>query len=103
MKNRNKKYGVVKTIMTMNIEMDRKKDVVLIKNDVDKMSEEYIRNMIELIEKENQQIKDRYYGLNTPIINTSNRTFVDLVKKFFAKLREKMVLSVDDTVLKNRA
>ena len=49
MKNRNKKYGVVKTIMTMNIEMDRKKDVVLIKNDVDKMSEEYIRNIMDLI------------------------------------------------------
>lgn len=63
--------------------MENKKDVILIKNNIDKLSEEDIRKLIKIIEEENQQMKDLYYAFNTPIANTRQRTFKDLVKKFF--------------------
>ena len=49
MKKRNKKTNARAIITTQNVGMERKKDVVLIKNNVDKMSEEDIKNLIKLI------------------------------------------------------
>ena len=98
MKKRNKKTNARAIITTQNVGMERKKDVVLIKNNVDKMSEEDIKNLIKLIEKENQQMKDMYYALNTPIVNTRQRTFKDLVKKFIHRVVEIFDLRVEGVV-----
>ena len=54
----------------------------------DKLSEEDIRKLIKIIEEEKQQMKDLYYAFNTPIANTRQRTFKDLVKKFFFRARD---------------
>ncbi len=102
MKKKNKKNHVRIIVTSPNIEMENKKDVILIKNNVDKLSEEDIEKMLEMIEKENQQIKSKYFALNTPIANTRQRTFRDLVKIFFSRVKDIFDLRVENIVSKNR-
>ena len=47
-------------------------------------------------------MKDMYYALNTPIVNTRQRTFKDLVKKFIHRVVEIFDLRVEGVVSKNR-
>ena len=88
MKKNNKKVNTKSVIANKKVMMEKKKDVILIKNDIDRMSEKDIRDLIELIEKENQQMRDIYYAFNTPIMNVRQRRFVDLVKEFFCRVRK---------------
>lgn len=88
MKKKNKRSNTRINVTTLNVEMENKKDVILIKNNFDKLSEEDIRKLIKIIEEEKQQMKDLYYAFNTPIANTRQRTFKDLVKKFFFRARD---------------
>lgn len=102
MKKKNKRSNTRINVTTLNVEMENKKDVILIKNNVDKLSEEDIRKLIKTIEEENQQMKDLYYAFNTPIANTRQRTFKDLVKKFFFRARDIYDLRVENVLSKNR-
>lgn len=102
MKKKNKRSNTGINVTTLNVEMENKKDVILIKNNVDKLSEEDIRKLIKIIEEENQQMKDLYYAFNTPIANTRQRTFKDLVKKFFFRARDIFDLRVENVLSKNR-
>ena len=102
MKKKNKRNNIKISVIAPNIEMENKKDVILIKNNVDKLSEDDIKKLIEIIEKENQHMKDMYFAFNTPVVSTRQRTFRDLVKKFFARAREKFDLRTEDIILKNR-
>ena len=102
MKKLNKRSNTWINVTTLNVEMENKKDVILIKNNVDKLSEEDIRKLIKIIEEENQQMKDLYYAFNTPIANTRQRTFKDLVKKFFFRARDIFDLRVENVLSKNR-
>ena len=88
MKKKNKRSNTRINVTTLNVEMENKKDVILIKNNFDKLSEEDIRKLIKIIEEEKQQMKDLYYAFNTPIANTRQRIFKDLVKKFFFRARD---------------
>lgn len=102
MKKKDKKNNARIIVTAQNIEMDNKKDVILIKNNVDKLSEEDIKKLLEMIEKENQQMKNMYFAFNTPIANTRQRTFRDLVKKFFSRVKDIFDLRVENIVSKNR-
>lgn len=102
MKKKNKRSNTRINVTTLNVEMENKKDVILIKNNFDKLSEEDIRKLIKIIEEENQQMKDLYYAFNTPIANTRQRTFKDLVKKFFFRARDIFDLRVENVLSKNR-
>lgn len=102
MKKKNKRSNTRINVTTLNVEMENKKDVILIKNNFDKLSEEDIRKLIKIIEEENQQMKDLYYAFNTPIANTRQRTFKDLVKKFFFRARDLFDLRVENVLSKNR-
>ena len=55
---KNKKNKARIIVTTQNVEMENKKDVILIKNNIDNLSEEDIKKLIRIIERENQQIKD---------------------------------------------
>ncbi len=102
MKKKDKKNNARIIVTAQNIEMDNKKDVILIKNNVDKLSEEDIKKLLEMIEKENQQMKNMYFAFNTPIANTRQRTFRDLVMKFFSRVKDIFDLRVENIVSKNR-
>ena len=99
---KNKKNKARIIVTTQNVEMENKKDVILIKNNIDNLSEEDIKKLIRIIERENQQIKEMYYAFNTPIVNTRQRTFKDLVKKFFIRARDIMNLRITESLLKNK-
>ena len=99
MKKKNKRSNTRINVTTLNVEMENKKDVILIKNNFDKLSEEDIRKLIKIIEEEKQQMKDLYYAFNTPIANTRQRTFKDLVKKFFFRARDIFDLRVENVLL----
>ena len=43
-----------------------------------------------------------YYAFNTPIVNIRQRTFKDLVKKFFIRARDIMNLRITESLLKNK-
>lgn len=102
MKKKNKKVSERINTTSQNVSMERKKDVILIKNNVDQMSDEDIKELLQLVENENQQMKDMYYAFNTPIVNTRQRTFKDLVKKFINHLKEGKYLDSDISVTNNK-
>lgn len=101
MKKGNKRNNTKIIVKAQNIEMERKKDVV-IKNNVDRLTEEEIKKLIKAIEEENQKMKHLYFAFNTPIINTRKRTFKDLVKKFWGREREHLDLRIEKIVSQNR-
>lgn len=84
---RNNKYNIETGVKAQTIGMENKKYVVLIENNVSKFSEEEIRNLGKMIEKENGQMKKLYYAYNIPVMNTRKRTFKDLVRIFFSKAK----------------
>lgn len=100
MKKKDKKSNAKDTIIARTVGVEKKKDVVLIRNNVEKLSEEDIKNLIQFIEKENKQMKDMYYAFNTPIANTRQRTFKDLVKKFFRHMGEFFDIRAEEVVSK---
>lgn len=82
MKKKNRKSNTKVVATVHNIQMDKRKNVVIIKSNIDKMSEEDIKNLNKEIREEKQKIKDTYYALNSQIMKIEQRTFKDLVKKF---------------------
>ena len=56
-----KKNNIRVVITTQSIGMEKKKEVVLIKNNIDKISEDDIKKLVKSIEKENHEIKEMYY------------------------------------------
>ena len=83
-----KKNNIRVVITTQSIGMEKKKEVVLIKNNIDKISEDDIKKLVKSIEKENHEIKDMYYSINTPVVNARQRTFKELVEKFFHSISD---------------
>lgn len=70
-----------------SIDLSSRKDLVIIKNDADELSEEDIKKMFKQIEKENKRIKEKYFSVNTPITNIEQRTFKDLLKIFIKEVK----------------
>lgn len=68
--------------------MEKKQEVVLIRSDIDKMTEEEIRDLLKRISNENKELRKMYYAQNTPVMQIKHRTFSDLLKKFFGTLKE---------------
>ncbi|MEI3418831.1 MAG: hypothetical protein V8Q86_09995 [Blautia sp.] len=95
-----KKMNIDILVTTYNVGMDKRKDVIVIENKVEKMSEENIRKWFEIVEKQNQQMKKQYYASNTPIIITKQRKFKDLVKKFLLRTKRQMKVERRRVVLK---
>lgn len=61
----------------------RKTNLILIPNTKD-YSEEEMREIAAMIDRENAEIKKKYFSVNTPIIEAQQRTFRDLVKIFIS-------------------
>lgn len=70
-----------------SIDLSSRKDLVIIKNDADELSEEDIKKMFKQIEEENKRIKEKYFSVNTPIVNIEKRTFKDLLKIFIKEVK----------------
>lgn len=70
-----------------SIDLSSRKDLVIIKNDADELSEEDIKKMFKQIEEENKRIKEKYFSVNTPIANIEQRTFKDLLKIFIKEVK----------------
>lgn len=70
-----------------SIDLSSRKDLIIIESNTDKLSEEDIKTMFEQIEEENKRMKEKYFPVNTPIVNIEQRTFKDLVKIFIKKLK----------------
>lgn len=70
-----------------SIDLSSRKDLVIIKNDADELSEEDIKKMFKQIEEENKRIKEKYFPVNTPIVNIEQRTFKDLLKIFIKEVK----------------
>lgn len=69
-----------------NIDLSVRKDLIIVKNDTDELSEEDIRKMFKQIEEENKRMKEKYFSVNTPIVSIEQRTFKDLVKIFVTRM-----------------
>lgn len=69
-----------------NIDLSVRKDLIIVKNDTDELSEEDIRKMFKQIEEENKRMKEKYFSVNTPIVSIEQRTFKDLVKIFVTRI-----------------
>lgn len=63
------------------VRMENKQGVVLIGSDINKMTEDEIREMLAKISMENKELHKKYYAKNTPVMKTKSRTFSDLFKK----------------------
>lgn len=70
-----------------SIDLSSRKDLVIIKNDADELSEEDIKKMFKQIEEENKRIKEKYFSVNTPIVNIEKSTFKDLLKIFIKEVK----------------
>ena len=70
-----------------SIDLSSRKDLVIIKNDADELSEEDIQKMFKQIEEENKKMKEKYFSVNTPITNIEQRTFKDLLKIFIKEVK----------------
>ena len=70
-----------------SIDLSSRKDLVIIKNDADELFEEDIKKMFKQIEEENKRIKEKYFSVNTPIVNIEKRTFKDLLKIFIKEVK----------------
>lgn len=78
-----------KVIVTCQVVgMEKKQGVILIKSDINKMTEEDVRVLLKKISDENKELRKIYYAQNTPIMLTKQRTFSDLLRKFVGTLRE---------------
>ncbi len=71
-----------------NVCVDRKKDIVLIKNNLDEMSEDDIKKVLEKFSEGCKEFHKTYYSTNTPIVLISQRTFWDLLKIFISSSKE---------------
>ena len=70
-----------------SIDLSSRKDLVIIKNDADELSVEDIKKMFKQIEEENKRMKEKYFPVNTPIVNIEKRTFKDLLKIFIKEVK----------------
>ena len=77
------------------VEMKRKKEIC-VKLSQQSFSEEEMRKIIEKLENENMEIRAKYYSRNTPIYETSQRNFLELVKKFFSISKEGIFARVNN-------
>lgn len=88
MKNKAKKnHTVIVKVSAPKVEMDSKKSVC-IEFTQEPFSEEEIKKLMEILEKENREIRLKYYSENTPISSTKQRGFWELVKKFFGNFKK---------------
>lgn len=89
------------TIVTcQNIGMERKQEVVLIRSDIDKMTEDEIKDLLIRISNENKELRKTYYALNTPVMQIKKRTFSDLLKKFIRTTKDELSYRVIETTAK---
>ena len=76
---RNQKKIVLKE---PKINVERKREIVLVRSHLDKKSEEEIRAMQLQFLDESKKMKEMYFSLNTPIIKVRQRSFGTLARKF---------------------
>jgi hypothetical protein len=89
-------------IKNQSIDVERKRDVVLVKSCIDKMTEDEIRELLIRVAKENKEIKDIYYSLNTQVAKTRQRSFGELIKKFVQQLGNDMDMKIEGVIVKYR-
>lgn len=99
---RKKKNNPNIVVKNLSIDMDSRKDLIIIKNDVDELSEEDIKKMFTQIEEENKRMKEKYFPVNTPIVNIEQRTFGDLVKIFILRIWKYFELKEEQNTYKNK-
>lgn len=78
-------------IRTPQIGVETKKDV-LVKLPAQSLSEDEMRIILEKLTKENIEMKLKYYSKNSPIAETRQRKFLELVRKFCNRKIENSVL-----------
>lgn len=92
MKNQKKAKSIQtnkKVIVTCKtVGMEKKQGVILIRSDIDKMTEDEIRDLLKKISAENKELRKIYYAQNTPVMQIRRRKFSDLLKKFVDSLKE---------------
>lgn len=89
-------------IKNQSIDVERKREVVLVKSCIDKMTEDEIRELLMRVAKENMEMKAIYYSLNTPVVKTRQRSFGDLFKKFIQRVRDAMDVKIEGVIVKYR-
>ena len=82
MKDSKRKNNKKSKLPVPNVDMKKKQDIELIRSNIEKLSEDEIRNLFLLIEAENRELRKIYYSDNTQIMLTRQRTFKELTKKF---------------------
>ena len=89
-------------VQNLSIDMNSRKELVLIESNTDKLSEEDIKKMFKQIEEENKRMKEKYFPVNTPIVNIEQRTFKDLVKVFVIRMWKYFELKEEQNIYKNK-
>lgn len=82
-KNNNKKKK--SEYVPPKIPVENKSDVILIPSNIAKMSDEEIKKMLNKISEDNKKIMNECYSSDLCIKKIQQRSFFDLVKKFFEK------------------
>lgn len=83
-----------------SVGVERKQDIILIESGIDKMNEDEIRELANSISKENKELREMYFALNTSILKIKQRTFKDLVKIFFQKIENAIDAQMGNLALK---
>lgn len=68
-----------------NISVENKSEIVLIPSNISKMTDDEIKLMQDRVTMENERIMKKYYSIDSSIKKIRQRSFLDLVKKFFEK------------------
>lgn len=63
------------------IPMEGRRYITLQESDIDRMTDNEIRDLLISISQDNNEFYNLYYSHNTPIMKIKHRTFFDLLKK----------------------
>ena len=85
----NNKYIVEVKIKAPKVEMGNKKGMKLQTKPT--LSDEEVKRIVLMLSQENVDIKELYFSSNTPIIETKQRKFIDLVELFIDRCKMRFI------------
>ena len=89
-------------VTCQNVGVERKQEVILIRSDIDKMTEDEIKDLLKKISDENKEFHKAYYAQNTPVMQIKRRTFSDLLIKFIRAMKAGMDFRLSETAAQYR-
>jgi hypothetical protein len=91
-----------RAVTCQNVGVERKQEVILIRSDIDKMTEDEIKELLKKISNENKEFHKMYYAQNTPVMQIKSRTFSDLLIKFIKAIKAGMDFRLSEATAQYR-